>query len=340
VPFRFIFAMRWEKFKPPICRRIVAGGVSLAAALAILAAPPLAAQQVVDRVIASVDGEPITMHDVRAFSAANGAPIPDPSDPRASDMIRKALKGVIEEKLLESETRSFESQVDETQVDKFIERIKQQSNMNDQQFREELLKSGISYEEMRKRARVEIEKMMMLDRDVRSKVNVSDAEVKAYYNAHLDEFTNKAERFRLAQIMIAAAPGAPAGEIAAAKAKAEMVRKRAAKGEDFGALAAEFSDDDSKKKGGELGYFAPDEMLDEIRAAVEKLKPGEVTPVIQTSHGFHIVKVEEHELAGPKPLGEVQDEIRQRLTDAKAKEHFQQFLDEDLVKNHHVESFY
>jgi len=312
--------------------------------LAAIAVPPggapAAAQQVVDRVIASVDGEPITMHDVKVFSVSNGTPIPDESDPRAPDMIRKALKTLIEDKLLESETKSFASQVDESQVDKFIARMREQDNLTEQQFKEELLREGTTWEQFRKRARLEVEKMIMLDKDVRSKVKVPDADVKAYYNSHQAEFTNQSERYKLAQILVAVSPNAPAADIAAARDKAEKIRKRAASGEDFHALAAQLSDDDSKSKGGELGYFAPDEMIDEIRTGVAGLKPGEISKVVRTSHGFHILKVEEHDVVGPKPFAEVEDEIRDKLTDAKAKENFRQFVDQDLVKNHHIESFY
>ncbi len=316
-------------------------GVLFLAIIAVFAGATSAfAQQIVDRVVASVDGEPITMHDVRTFSASAGTPIPDDSDPRAPDLIRKALKQLIQSKLLDSETRNFESQVDESQVDKFIERVREQNNLTDQQFREQLLKSGTSYEEFRKRARLEVEKMMMLDRDVRSKISVSDGEVRTYYDAHRDEFMNKSERYRLAQILIAVGAGAPPAEIEAARARAKKVRKRATGGEDFSGLAAQFSDDDSRKTGGELGYFAPDEMLDEIRDALKGLKPGDISQPVRTSHGFHIVKLEEHQLPGPKPFDEVKDDIREKLTDAKAKDHFEQFVDQDLVKNHHVESFY
>ncbi len=318
--------------------RLIAAALFVAATS--LLARPACAQQVVDRVVASVDGDPITMQDVRAFSAASGTPLPDDSDPRTPDLVRKALKTLIENKLLESETKSFSSQVEESQIDKFIERMRDENHMTEQQFREELLKNGVTWEDFRKRARVEVEKALMLDRDVRSKVTVSDAEIKAYYDSHRSDYTNDTERYRLAQILIAIGKNAPPDEIARARKKAEKVRKRAAAGEDFAALALQFSDDDSKSKGGELGYFAPDEIMDQIRVAVTGLQPGEISQVIQTSHGFHILKVEEHELPGPKPLAEVQEEIRENLTDAKAKEHFLQFVDQDLVKNHHVESFY
>ena len=313
--------------------------VLVMAAIAMLSGSA-SAQQVVDRVIASVDGEPITMHDVKAFSASTGTPIPDESDPRAPDMIRKALKTLIEDKLLESETKSFASQVDESQVDKFVARMREQNNLTEQQFKEELLREGTTWEQFRNRARLEVEKMIMLDKDVRSKVKVPEADVKAYYNSHQAEFTNQSERYKLAQILIAVSPNAPPADIAAARAKAEKIRKRAAGGEDFHALAGQLSDDDSKSKGGELGYFAPDEMIDQIRTAVAGLKAAEISKVITTSHGFHILKVEEHDTVGPKPFARVEEEIRDKLTDAKAKENFRQFIDQDLVKNHHIESFY
>ncbi len=311
--------------------------------LAICVGPFRPAQllaQVVDRVVASVDGEPITLHDVKVYSAANGSPIPDDSDPRAPDMIRRGLRELVKEKCLESETKSFEGQVEEDQVDKFIDNVREKNGLSEEQFKQQLLASGTSYEDFRKRARLELEKMMMLEKDVRSKIQVSDSEVKAYYDAHPEEFTVKTERYRLAQILIAVAPNAPPADIAAAMAKAKQVHKRAIAGEDFGQLAAQFSDDESKSKGGELGYFAPEEVLDEIKAAVAGLKPGEVSNVIQTSHGFHIIKLEDHELPGVKPQAVVSEEIRDKLIDAKSKDSFSEWLDQDLVKNHHVESFY
>jgi len=319
------------------------GGLGAALLLAVCVGPFRPAQllaQVVDRVVASVDGEPITLHDVKVYSAASGSPIPGDSDPRAPNMIRRALRELVKEKCLEAETKSFEGQVSEDQVDKFVDNIREKNGLSEEQFKQQLLASGASYEDFRKHARLELEKMMMLDKDVRSKVQVSDSEVKAYYDAHPEEFMVKTERYRLAQILIAVAPNAPPADIAAATAKAKEVDKRAIAGDDFGQLAAQFSDDESKSKGGELGYFAPDEILDEIKAAIAKLKPGEVSNVIQTSHGFHVIKLEEHEQPGVKPQVVVNEEIRDKLIDAKAKDSFGGWLDQDLIKNHHVESFY
>ena len=94
-----------------------------------------------------------------------------------------------------------------------------------------------------------------------------------------------------------------------------MVRARALKGDDFGDLARVYSDDDSKSNGGELGWFAPGDINDSILAAVKSLKPGEVSAPIRTNHGFHLVKLEEHEVPGVVPLSEVKPQIRAQLID-------------------------
>src|SRR5271168_2906696 len=97
-----------------------------------------------------------------------------------------------------------------------------------------------------------------------------------------------------------------------------MIRARVARGDDFGDLARVYSDDESKSGGGELGWFAPSDVMDEILAAVRPLKPGEVSAPVRTSHGIHLVKLEEHEVPGLVPLSEVKAQIRAQLIDQKS----------------------
>jgi peptidyl-prolyl cis-trans isomerase SurA len=119
-----------------------------------------------------------------------------------------------------------------------------------------------------------------------------------------------------------------------------MVRARAAKGDDFGDLARVYSDDDSKTNGGELGWFAPADINDQILAAVKPLKPGEISAPVRTSHGIHIVKLEEHEVPGVVPLSEVKAPIRAQLIDQETAKQLQKWVESDLVKQHYVETMY
>jgi len=292
-----------------------------------------------DRVVASVDGDPITMREVKDFAAQHGQPI-DTDDFASSDTARTAVKALIGEKLLEQEVKKYDDKVDDDQVDKYITQLRTDKHMSDAEFRAQLQASGMSYDELRKRARMDLEKAMMIDQEVRAKIDVRDADVKAFYDAHKEDFTITKERLKLAQILIALPRNPTTAQVSAAQKKAEMLRARAAKGDDFGDLARVYSDDDSKSNGGELGWFAPSDVMDQILAAVKPLKPGEVSAPVRTSHGIHIVKLEEHEVPGLVPLSEVKAPIRAQLIDQKSSAQLEKWVESDLVKQHYVETMY
>jgi len=293
----------------------------------------------VDRVVASVDGDPITMREVQDFASQHGQPI-ESADFASSDEARMAVKALIGQKLLEQEVKKYDDKVDEAQVDKYIMQLRMDKHMSEAEFREQLQASGMSYDELRKRARLDLEKSMMIEEEVRAKINVSDAEIKAAYDAHKEDFTITKERLRLSQILIALPPNPTPAQVSAAQKKAAMVRARALKGDDFGDLARVYSDDDSKSNGGELGWFAPGDINDSILAAVKTLKPGEISQPVRTSHGIHIVKLEDHEVPGLVPLNEVKAQIRAQLVDQQTSVQLEKWVESDLVKQHYVETMY
>ncbi|WP_424670885.1 foldase protein PrsA [Candidatus Binatus sp.] len=301
--------------------------------------PPEPSTPALDRVVASVDGDPITMREVKDFAAQRGQPI-ETDDFASSDAAKVVVKELIGEKLLEQEVKKYDDKVDDAQIDKYIQQLRQDKHMSDVEFRAQLQASGISYDDLRKRARLDIEKAMMIEQEVRAKVDVPDADITAYYDAHKEDFTITKERLKLAQILIALPPNPTAAQVSAAQKKAGMIRARAAKGDDFGDLARVYSDDESKSNGGELGWFAPSDVMDQILAAVKPLKPGEISAPIRTSHGIHIVKLEEHEVPGVQPLADVKTLIRAQLVDQQAGAQLQKWVNSDLVKQHYVETMY
>lgn len=293
----------------------------------------------VDRVVASVDGDPITMREVKDFAAQHGQPI-DTDDFATSDTAKTAVKALIGEKLLEQEVKKYEDKIDEEQVDKYITRLRMDKHLSEAEFRAQLQASGMTYDELRKRARLDLEKAMMIEQEVRAKISVSDAAIKTYYDAHKEDFTISKERLKLAQILIALPANPTAAQLADAQKKAATIRARALKGDDFGDLARVYSDDVSKSNGGELGWFAPGDINDAILAAVKPLKTGEVSAPVRTSHGIHIVKLEEHEVPGVVPLSEVKEQIRNELVDEQSATALQNWVESDLVKQHYVETMY
>jgi len=295
--------------------------------------------EAVDRVVATVDGEPITLHDVKSFGAAAGRPI-DTDDLADSPIGKDALKGLIAEKLLEQEVKKYADKVDESEIDRYIQGIRAEKHMTDAEFRGVLTQQGVSYDDFRKRARLQLQKQIMFQTEVREHIDIPPQDIQDFYDSHKADFAIEKERLRLAQILIATPANATPQQIAAAEKKARDVRAQALKGVDFEALAHNYSDDESKSNGGELGWFEPSEVMDAILAGVKNLKPGEISPVVRSKNGFHILKLEAHEMPGPRPLSEVKGQIREKLIDAKAKERLNSWIDTDLVKQHTVETLY
>ncbi|MGH7865685.1 MAG: foldase protein PrsA [Candidatus Binataceae bacterium] len=296
-----------------------------------------APERSVAKIIASVDGDPITKRDVETFASLLGRPVSsDPND----EGFKAALKSVITQKMLESEVKQYADRVEESHVDRYIEELRKDKNLTDLQLRSEVQRSGMSYDDFRRHARLELEKMMMLDQEVRQKVTVPPEDIKAYYESHAGEFTTKQERYRIAQVLVALAADANGSQIATAQAKAAAVRARAASGSDFADLARHFSDDASKSNGGDLGWFKPEDILEEILTAVKPLKVGEISEVVRSKYGFHVLKLQAHELPGLKPLADLTDEIRNKLIDSAAQQRYQTWVEQELIKHHYVETLY
>jgi peptidyl-prolyl cis-trans isomerase SurA len=309
------------------------------AAAGVPCAPRAHAQQFDDRVVASVDGQPITAYDIERFSASVGRPVK--ADDIANNPAAKAvLKALISQKLLESEVQKYASKVDDAQLDRYITQLESDKHMNDDQFRAALMQSGVSYDDFRKQARKQLEQAVMIEQDVRSRINIPDSEIQTYYDAHKSDFMISKERYKLAQILIALPPNATPQQVAEAHTKAEKVRKEAIAGTDFAALAQKYSDDSSKSQGGELGWFQPADILDQILAAVRPLQPGQISQVVRSSHGFHILKLEAHEVPGVQPLEQVKQQIREKLTDEKTRARLQEWIEVDLAKQHDVQMLY
>jgi peptidyl-prolyl cis-trans isomerase SurA len=313
--------------------------VACVAAASLLTAPrPAPAQDDLDRVVASVDGDPITIHDLKTFAAINKVTLNDPGDMNSPET-KSVLKGVISERLLESEVKKYKNQIDDRQVDEYISNFEQGNGLTDAQLRAQLQSQGHTYEEFRKHSRLELQKMIMIQKEVRGKVNISPDEVKAYYDAHPEEFSVGKETFKLGQILIAVPPNATPAQVEAARVKADSIHQQLLDGADFGKLARQYSDDDSRSQGGELGDFARGEMIDPIQKAIDHMKAGDISEPIRTEHGFHIVKLEEHEQSGEKPFSEVSGQIQDKLVSKKAQQQFGTWVDNDLVKQHYIETF-
>jgi peptidyl-prolyl cis-trans isomerase C len=152
-----------------------------------------------------------------------------------------------------------------------------------------------------------------LRREVAQKATVSEDDIKTYYDGHKDEFKTS-DMIRARHILIKVAPQSSEEEKKKAKEKAEGILKKIKDEEDFAGLANNYSDDASSKlTGGDLGFFPRGKMVKPFEDAAFALKPGEVSGIVETQFGYHIIKLEEKKAASIEPLENVKERIRQKL---------------------------
>jgi peptidyl-prolyl cis-trans isomerase C len=177
---------------------------------------------------------------------------------------------------------------------------------------------------------------LYLKHEILSKINIPDEDLKKYYEGHKDEFKTP-EMVKVRHILVKVDESAPEKDKKAARKKAEGILKRIKAGEDFAKLAAEVSDDPgSKENGGEIGFFPKGRMVKSFEDAAFALKPGEVSGLVKTQYGYHIIKLEEKKPAGVQTFDEVKENIRQKLVQDQTKSDVVAFI-EKAMKDAKVE---
>ncbi|HXQ20036.1 MAG TPA: peptidylprolyl isomerase [Candidatus Acidoferrales bacterium] len=313
----------WHRFRPP--RAVVLG------ALLSLAALPAHAV-LVDRILATVDGEPITLHELKTF----GARSLHGQQMNASMDQAQLLDALISDKIMQKEVSDKGIIVRDEDIDHYIDGIKERNKLNDDQLQQALGAQGLTMESYRTQIREEIQKAQLINREIRGKVNVTPEEVQRYYEAHIAEYSTPA-KVQVAHILFRLDANASADQVAAVTAKAQSVRDRIKKDADFAAMAREYSDDPSGQNGGDLGWFKQGELLDDLEKVATRLKVGEVSEPVRSKVGVHILKVEAREGESHQKLDELADQIKEQLYNAALEDRFQKWLEEDLRKRHHVE---
>ncbi len=177
-------------------------------------------------------------------------------------------------------------------------------------------------------ARLEFDYLPFTATALADKVNVPAEEVRAAYERRLEDFSTP-ERVQASHILIRVEENAPEADVEAARASAEAARQRVTgpDAEDFAEVAREVSEGPTAPNGGDLGLFGRGQMVEPFEEAAFALQPGEVSEVVRTPFGFHVIKVVEREDAAVTPFEEVRDELRRTLAEDRAVDLVSSLLD-------------
>ena len=290
--------------------------------------------RVVEEIIVRVNNDIITLSDYEKAGAAMRQEIaqdcptctPAQVDQTFQERQKSLLRDLIDQSLLVQRAKDMGISV-ETELVKRLDTIRQQNNLPSMEALEKAVESsGIGWEEYKTQLRNGLLTQEVIHREVGSRINIGNDEVKKYYDEHQSEF-NRPEQVYLSEILISTEGKSPE-EIPALEKKANDLLARVKKGEDFAELAKRHSDGSTAKQGGELGTFEPGQLSKELELVVFKMNRGDVTDVIRTKSGFEILRVDEHYKAGLQPLDKVQNEIVNRLYSQRMQPELRSYLAE------------
>jgi peptidyl-prolyl cis-trans isomerase SurA len=292
----------------------------------LLLVPLAAPAEIKDRIAAVVNGTPITLSEVEDRVAPELARLPagPAGETHRKELLRQALTQLVDEQLVQSEASALGIDIGEDEVQRLVEQLAKENHMDMAQFRQALAQQGLTVDNIRETLKKQQLMLRLLQYKVKPR-KVSDEEVQAAY-ANMNKSVEYEVRAR--DIFISSPDGATPGPEAAARAKADAALRRIRAGESFARVARDVSDGPTAREGGDLGYFRRGQMLSQLEQAAFALQPGEISNLIRVTGdhgGYHLVFVEDRRQLPPRPLSEVQEEIRNRLTSesiSKEREHY------------------
>jgi 4-hydroxythreonine-4-phosphate dehydrogenase len=292
-----------------------------------------ASAELVDRIAAVVNKDIIPLSEVEARAAPDLQKIPGDLDPAKRTQLRDAalkhaLDQLIGERLMEDQLKELNIDVSDAEVDMAIEDVKKQNNMQGDQFEQLLASNGFSMTAYRGFMRKHLAEQKLVSLKVRSKVKVTDDDLKAEYQKLVRENELDPE-VHARQILVQVPPKATPEQVEAARKKAFALAQEARQpGTDFAELARKKSDGASAADGGDLSWFKRGVMVPEFEKAAFALPVGGISDPVRTKFGWHVIKVEGRRVPPPQPFEEMKEKLRESLLRAQLEKYTDQYVQE------------
>ncbi|MGD0832546.1 MAG: SurA N-terminal domain-containing protein [Terracidiphilus sp.] len=313
-------------------------------------------------VMATVNGKEILRTDVEKYYKANLGDSPQKPSAEQSNIVRlNILKGMIEDEILWQRAAKLNLAASDDDVNAKLTEMK--APYTPEEFDKQLQSRNISLDDLKRDLRRSLTKTKLLNKEIESKISITDPEISSFYGEHKSEFNLIEPQYHLAQIAVTTGPAQQTGNLqnnkasgeADAKKKIQALYNRLESGEDFSSVAINFSENpNTASNGGDMGFVAESQLHSQpdVFTAIQKLKPSEITdmlPVYDSSGpgrriaGYAIYKLIAREPAGQRALNDprVQQAIRQSLHDNHAQllqnAYLEVLHDEAKVRNYFAE---
>jgi parvulin-like peptidyl-prolyl isomerase len=288
--------------------------------------------EIMERIVAVVNGDVITSSELNSAFEPYKKRIeesykgPDKEKVIAENRLA-LLNKMIDNIIIDQEAKKSQIIIKDEEVTDTINDFLSRRKMKMEDLINELSKENSSIEAHRKEVKAHLLRMRLFRREVRSKVAVTEEEIGEYYRKNRDAYEGK-EAVRIKQILILFPKGADVKTKTKLREEMDAIHKRLLNGEPFDLLAAKYSQGPSAATAGDLGFLEKGSMLSAVEGVAFDLKKDEISKVIESPVGLHIIQAVDRRGAGIKPIESVREEIKARLEEEKIDKKYEEWIAE------------
>jgi len=295
----------------------------------VLYGPISSSEAVVDRIVAIVNQEIITLSEVERWVD------PLQEEIQAEDRLerrervrgacRKVLERLIEEKLIDQEVKKAGIKVTNKEVENALEEIRRQNAVNQEGLERGLAKDGLTLEALKKEIEKRIQRVKLISWAVKTESKVGEKELRDFYRKNIDRYRRN-ESYRPSHILFIVPKDATLEEIREIRKTCQKILEKIKAGEDFGEMALLYSQDATARDRGDLGYFKKGELLPAFEKEALRLQIGEVSGIVRTDFGFHLIRLLDRKGGDPPPFEEIKEKVQADYLEKDKEKALQQFI--------------
>ena len=297
------------------------------------------AAELVDRIVAVVNEDVISLYELNRqtepyVEKIKSSQYPGETENQLIFEVRSnILQRLIDQKLAEQELQRKNITVSENEIDNAIERIKEAQSLTDEDLKKALQARQINYEEYREQTRKQILRAKLVNQEVRSKIVITEDDIRQYYERHKEEYTGE-RKYHLRNIFTRFDPNSDESDRQFALRTFETILTELENGKPFDELAKTYADSSGTFESSDLGFYKIEDLAENLREFIKDRQAGEFTPIITGDFGYQIIYVQNIVEAGGKTYQDAAPEIQAKLYNQVIDEKYQAWLQSLRDRSH------
>jgi peptidyl-prolyl cis-trans isomerase SurA len=308
-------------------------GIALVALLALAwgVTPNALWGEVTNRIVATINSDIITLYElngsIKRLTGLSAEDLQSKDEERFCEVRRAVLNTLINQKITEQQIAKLGIKLTEKDIEEAIEKVKRENNLTQEGLLQALRSEGITPEEYRERIKRELEHLRLMNYEVKSKIVITEEDLRRYYQEHSEDFTGTHE-VKLARLLLRVENPEDRGEMKSAIGLGEEILRKLKQGHSFSEMAQAYSQGPAGPEGGYLGWLPFDQLDPQLKERVAKLAPGEYTDLERCQSGVQIIMLMDEKKGRVTPFEEVRDAIYSNIFKGKVEERYAAWLNE------------